>query len=129
MAKIDVTRTELVWAGKYNDDGTLKAVPRVSLPFQVIETVNESRATRETKKAAKPSFFDIWEGKKGNTFEDGWRNKRINHHQASRARRGDPGGEHPLRRRRGSRGQRGLPPRLRHPRAGRGPHLPPCCGT
>ena len=47
MAKIDITRTELVWPGKYNEDGTLKEVPRVSLPFQVIETVNESRATRE----------------------------------------------------------------------------------
>ena len=50
MAKIDITKTELVWPGKYNEDGTLKEVPRVSLPFQVIETVNESRATREAKK-------------------------------------------------------------------------------
>ena len=52
MAKNDITKTELVWPGKYNEDGTLKEVPRVSLPFQVIETVNESRATRETQKAA-----------------------------------------------------------------------------
>ena len=44
MAKVDVTKTELFWPGKYNDDGTLKEVPRVSLPFQVIETVGESRA-------------------------------------------------------------------------------------
>jgi len=50
MAKIEITRTELVWPGKYNEDGTLKEVPRVSLPFQVIETINESRATREAKK-------------------------------------------------------------------------------
>jgi hypothetical protein len=50
MAKIDITKTELVWPGKYNDDGTLKEVPRISLPFQIIETVNESRATREAKK-------------------------------------------------------------------------------
>ena len=53
MAKIDITRTELVWPGKYNEDGTLKEVPRVSLPFQVIETVNESRATREAKKGGR----------------------------------------------------------------------------
>ena len=46
MANIDVTKTELVWPGKYDDDGSLKEVPRVSLPFQIIETVNESRATR-----------------------------------------------------------------------------------
>jgi len=39
MAKIEVTKTELVWPGKYNEDGTRKEVPRVSLPFQVIETV------------------------------------------------------------------------------------------
>lgn len=32
MAKIDITRTELVWPGKYHEDGTLKEVPRVSLP-------------------------------------------------------------------------------------------------
>lgn len=49
MTTIEVTKTELVWPGKYNEDGTLREVPRVSLPFQVIETVNESRATREAK--------------------------------------------------------------------------------
>ena len=76
MAKIDITRTELVWPGKYNEDGTLKEVPRVSLPFQVIETVNESRATREAfKRCVQGTLFDIYEGKEGDTFEDGWRNK------------------------------------------------------
>ena len=50
MPKIDITKTELVWPGKYNEDDTLKEVPRVSLPFQVIETVNESRAKREANK-------------------------------------------------------------------------------
>ena len=49
MTTIEVTKTELVWPGKYNEDGTLREVPRVSLPFQVVETVNESRATREAK--------------------------------------------------------------------------------
>ena len=29
MAKIDITKTELVWPGKYNEDGTRKKVPRV----------------------------------------------------------------------------------------------------
>jgi adenine-specific DNA-methyltransferase len=77
MAKIEVTKTELVWHGKYNEDGTLKEVPRVSLPFQVIETVNESRATRETQKVESMSLFDLYEGKEGDTFEDGWRNKLI----------------------------------------------------
>jgi adenine-specific DNA-methyltransferase len=78
MAEIDITRTELVWPGKYNEDGTLKEVPRVSLPFQVIETVNESRATREAKKGGvQGTLFDVYEGKEGDTFEAGWKNKLI----------------------------------------------------
>jgi len=78
MAKIDITKTELVWPGKYNDDGTRKEVPRVSLSFQVIETINESRATREASKLPRqPSLFDIYEGKEGDMFEEGWQNKFI----------------------------------------------------
>jgi adenine-specific DNA-methyltransferase len=78
MTKINITKTELVWPGKYNEDGTLKEVPRVNLPFQVIETVNESRATREAKKGGvQGTLFDVYEGKEGDTFEAGWRNKLI----------------------------------------------------
>ena len=78
MPKIDITKTELVWPGKYNEDGTLKEVPRVNLPFQVIETVNESRATREAKKGGvQGSPFDFYEGNEGETFEEGWKNKLI----------------------------------------------------
>ena len=78
MAKVEITRTELVWPGKYNEDGTRKDVPRVNLPFQVIETVNESRATREAKKVGvQGGLFDVYEGKEGDTFEAGWRNKLI----------------------------------------------------
>ena len=78
MAKIDITKTELVWPGKYDEDGSRREVARVHLPFQVIETVNESRATREEKK--KPEnrdLFDYVSGKEGDTFEDGWKNKLI----------------------------------------------------
>ncbi|MCX6842047.1 MAG: site-specific DNA-methyltransferase [candidate division WOR-3 bacterium] len=77
MAKIEITKTELVWPGKYNEDGTLKEVPRVSLPFQVIERVNESRATREAPRKNKATLFDTWEAKEGDTVETGWRNKLI----------------------------------------------------
>jgi len=78
MVKLEISKTELVWPGKYNEDGTLKEVPRVSLPFQVIETVNESRATREAKRrSAQGTLFDVYEGKEGDTFEDGWKNKLI----------------------------------------------------
>ena len=33
MAKFEITKTELVWPGKYDEDGTLKEVPHVSWPF------------------------------------------------------------------------------------------------
>jgi adenine-specific DNA-methyltransferase len=78
MAKIEVSRTELIWPGKYDEDGFLKDVPRVTLPFQVIETVNETRASREARKAGiQQSLFDVWEGKEGDTFDEGWKNKLI----------------------------------------------------
>jgi hypothetical protein len=38
--------TELIWAGKYKDGK--KATPiRIALPFQTIETINESKQFRE----------------------------------------------------------------------------------
>lgn len=72
-----VEKTELVWAGKYHEDGTRKDVPRVSLPFQVIESINESQATRETKKKTGLTLFDFYEGDEGDTLETGWKNKLI----------------------------------------------------
>jgi len=33
MAKIDITKTELVLQGKYHEAGTLKLMPRVKLTF------------------------------------------------------------------------------------------------
>jgi len=38
--------TELVWAGKYKD-GKKVAPVRIALPFQTIETVNESAQERQ----------------------------------------------------------------------------------
>ena len=77
MPKIEITKTELIWPGKYDEEGRLREPPRISLPFQVIETVNESRATREARKGHMLSLFDYWEGDEGETFEEGWRNKLI----------------------------------------------------
>jgi adenine-specific DNA-methyltransferase len=77
MAKIEITKAELVWPGKYNGDGALKEPLRVRLPFQVIETINESRASRQVAKVESLSLFDVWEGKEGDTFEAGWTNKLI----------------------------------------------------
>ena len=76
--KPNVTKPELVWPGKYNEDGTPAEVPSVNLPFQVIETVNERRTgmTAPTLQMQR-SLFDVYEGKEGDTFEDGWKNKLI----------------------------------------------------
>lgn len=74
----EINKTELVWPGKYDGDNNLVQQPRVSLPFQVIERVNETRATREAKKAQGLTLFDVWDGsREGSSFEDGWRNKLI----------------------------------------------------
>lgn len=39
--------TELVWEGKYDKDGRKVAPLRVSLPFQTVETINESAQERQ----------------------------------------------------------------------------------
>ena len=59
-AENEVKRTGLYWPGKRTE------VERVALPFQVVETVNVSRATREEA----PLFAAIQEA-------EGWRNKLI----------------------------------------------------
>jgi adenine-specific DNA-methyltransferase len=38
---------ELIWQGKYDDAGRRVAPPRVALPFQTVETVNESAQERQ----------------------------------------------------------------------------------
>lgn len=39
--------TELIWDGKYDSNGSKAAPLRVSLPFQTVETVNESAQQRQ----------------------------------------------------------------------------------
>ena len=39
--------TELIWDGKYDQDGRKVAPLRVALPFQTVETVNESAQERQ----------------------------------------------------------------------------------
>lgn len=73
----EITRTELVWPGKYDENGKRREVDRVSLPFQVIERVNESRATRKATEARGLTLFDFWDGDHAETFDEGWRNKLI----------------------------------------------------
>jgi hypothetical protein len=40
------TRAELVWDGKYDAKGNRVAPLRVALPFQTVETINESAQER-----------------------------------------------------------------------------------
>src|SRR6266487_965784 len=42
-----VKKTELIWEGKYDADGRRVAPLRVALPFQTVETVNESTQERQ----------------------------------------------------------------------------------
>src|SRR6266576_3305580 len=39
--------TELIWEGKYDEQHRKVAPPRIALPFQTVETVNESAADRD----------------------------------------------------------------------------------
>ena len=41
------TKTELIWDGKYDEKGDRVAPLRVALPFQTVETVNESAQDRQ----------------------------------------------------------------------------------
>ena len=38
---------ELTWEGKYDDNRQIVGPPRVSLPFQTVETVNQSAQERQ----------------------------------------------------------------------------------
>ena len=74
----EINRTELVWPGKYDAQGNLNSAVSNSLPFQIVERVNETRATREARENKMATLFDVWEAKdEGVKFEDGWRNKLI----------------------------------------------------
>jgi adenine-specific DNA-methyltransferase len=66
MAK--TKQTELIWAGKYDEKGELRPVERTILPFQVVESINESKADRE--KAQRDWLT-------GQASDSTWRNKLI----------------------------------------------------
>jgi adenine-specific DNA-methyltransferase len=79
LVEINIDDTQVLWPGKYSTDGKLHEVSRYNLPFQIIETINESRATRESKKTngLQKNLFEIWAGTEGQTFDSGWKNKLI----------------------------------------------------
>src|SRR3990172_9135389 len=58
--------TELIWEGKYDEAGRKVAPLRVALPFQTVETVNESAQERQR-------MLDLW----GSGRDTEWRNRLI----------------------------------------------------
>lgn len=58
--------TELIWEGKYDKDGHKVAPLRVQLPFQTVETVNESAQERQRR-------LDLF----GSSRPSEWRNRLI----------------------------------------------------
>jgi len=75
MPKIDVKGTELIWNGKYGEDGKLNPVEKPGpYPFQIVEAINKPRTGKEEPQ---PSLFELWTGEEGDTFEEGWKNKLI----------------------------------------------------
>lgn len=74
----EINRTELVWPGKYDAAGNLVMTPPVSLPFQVVERVNETPATRAARENRSATLFDVWEeNTKSTDSELDWRSKLI----------------------------------------------------
>lgn len=74
----EINRTEFVWPGKYDSEGNLNIAPIVSLPFQIVERVNETRASRDKRENRMATLFDIWEeNSNGSNVENEWRNKLI----------------------------------------------------
>jgi adenine-specific DNA-methyltransferase len=68
MPNIDITKPELIWPGKYDEQGNRVINRGVALPFQVVETIQEGRATREPGRvsdlfSARPSGNDEWRNK------------------------------------------------------------------
>ena len=61
-------KTELIWEGKYDAEGRRVAPLRVALPFQTVETVNESTQVRQ-----KNLLF----GSSSASQEKEWRNRLI----------------------------------------------------
>ncbi len=71
-AGLKVGVTELVWPRKYDERAA--EPPRISLPFQVIEVIEEGRASRE---ALAQGTLPLFGAHPRGPEEDGWRNKLI----------------------------------------------------
>ncbi len=71
MPKLNIARPELIWPGKYDEIGNRINQRGAVLPFQVIETISEGRASREPGRTA-----DLFSYSKSEP-DKAWRNKLI----------------------------------------------------
>lgn len=71
MPDIDITRPELIWPGKYDESGNRVVNRGTALPFQVIETIKEGRATREPGRMSDLFSFAAKQD------ESNWHNKLV----------------------------------------------------
>jgi hypothetical protein len=56
------TRAELIWEGKYDAAGRRVAPLRMALPFQTVETVNESVQDRQRNLLFGSQQHEPWQG-------------------------------------------------------------------
>lgn len=70
----EVQAPELVWPGKYTGRERAAQTPRVSLPFQLIEVIEEGRASREDLTQGSLPLFGA---QPRGLDQEGWRNKLI----------------------------------------------------
>jgi len=71
VPNIDITKPELIWPGKYDANGNRVENRGAALPFQVIETIREGRATR--RPGRKHDLFNFM----AKQDPDNWHNKLI----------------------------------------------------
>jgi DNA modification methylase len=74
MPNLNITKPELVWPGKYDESGKRIVNRGAALPFQIIETIREGRATRA---AGGPDLFAFASQKNDSEDSDKWHNKLI----------------------------------------------------
>lgn len=78
MVNVDIKDAQVVWPEKFDGNGKIRAVQRWDLPFQIIEAVNETRATRESgSEGPQRNLFEVWSGNASNASNSVWKNKLI----------------------------------------------------
>jgi adenine-specific DNA-methyltransferase len=72
MPNLEITKPELVWPGKYDANGQRVVNRGAALPFQVVETIAEGKATRQSG-----SLGDLFSHAQRLNDTENWHNKLI----------------------------------------------------